>query len=82
MTPEERALLQRMAQTVEENNEILHGIRSSMRWARVWRVVYWTVIIGSAVGAYWFIQPYIDTLLGLYTNAQTNINTMKGILGS
>lgn len=82
MTPEERALLQRVAQTVEENNEILRGIRSSMRWARVWRVVYWTVIIGSAVGAYWFIQPYIDTLLSVYTDAQTNINNVKGILGS
>jgi hypothetical protein len=82
MTPEERALLQKVANTVEENNQILRSIWNSMRWARIWRVVYWTIIIGSAVGAYWFIQPYIDMLLNVYTDAQTNINSVKGILGS
>lgn len=82
MTPEERNLLQNIAQTVQENNEMLRAIRRSQRWATLWRAVYWTVIIGSAIGAYWIIQPYIDQLLGVYSGAQSNLDTVKGLLNS
>lgn len=82
MTPEERSLLQKIAQQVEENNEMLHSIRRAQKWATVWRAIYWIVIIGSAVGAYWIIQPYIDQLLGAYSSAQSNLDTVKGFLDS
>ncbi len=82
MTPEERSLLQKIAQQVEENNEMLHSIRRAQKWATVWRAIYWIVIIGSAVGAYWIIQPYIDQLLGAYSSAQSNLDTVKGLLNS
>ena len=82
MTPEERALLQRIARDVEENNEMLRAIRNAQKWATIWRAIYWTVIIGSAIGAYWIIQPYIDQLLGVYSGAQSNLDTVKEFLGS
>lgn len=82
MTPEERALLQNIAKNVEENNEMLHAIRRAQKWATVWRAIYWIVIVGSAVGAYWIIQPYIDQLLGVYSGAQSNLDTVKGFLDS
>lgn len=82
MTPEERNLLQRIAKNVDENNEMLHAIRRAQKWATVWRAIYWTVIIGSAIGAYWIIQPYIDQLLGVYSGAQSNLDTVKGFLDS
>ena len=80
MTPEERSLLYKMAEQVSENNSMLRSIRSSMRWASVWRAVYWTLIIGTSVGAYWFIQPYINQILGSYSGAQSNIESMKGLI--
>ncbi|MCX6703228.1 MAG: hypothetical protein NTV02_00865 [Candidatus Zambryskibacteria bacterium] len=82
MTPEERALLERIAATVEENNEILLAMRKAQRWASIWRAIYWTVIIGSSIGAYWIIQPYIDQILGVYSGAQSNLDTVKGLLNS
>lgn len=82
MTPEERALLNRIAQQVDENNDILHGIRSSMRWSKIWSAVYWTLIIGASLGAYWFIQPYINQLLDVYSGAQSNIDSVKGMIGN
>lgn len=82
MTPEERSLLQRIANTVEENNEMLHSIRRVQKWATIWRAIYWTIIIGSAIGAYWIIQPYIDQLLGVYSGAQSNLDTVRGFLNS
>ncbi len=62
MTPEERELLNRVAKMTEENNDMLHAIRRSMRWGTIMRTVYWVLIIGSAVGAFWIIQPYLDAL--------------------
>lgn len=82
MTPEEHSLLQRIANTVEENNEMLHFIRRVQKWSVIWRAVYWAVIIGSAVGAYWIIEPYIDQLLEIYSGAQSNLDTVKGLLNS
>ncbi|MDE1974950.1 MAG: hypothetical protein KGI49_00330 [Patescibacteria group bacterium] len=65
MTPEERALLERTAASVEENNKILRGLRRSNRTAIIMRVVYWIVIIVLSFGAYYLIQPYFDFLTSL-----------------
>ena len=82
MTPEEKVLLQRLAETVEENNDILKGMRRSMRIGRIFSFIYWAVIIGSAVGAYYLIQPYIDQLLSVYSGASNDLNNAKELLNS
>ena len=68
MSPEEKVILERTMKLSEENNRILHSIQRSMRIARIMRVVYWLFIIGSAVGAYYLIQPYVDSLVGIYSS--------------
>ncbi len=82
MTPEEREMLKRVYQMTEENNDMLVSMRRSMRLSRIWSIVYWTLIIGSAVGAYYFIQPYIDQILSIYTSASGDINSAKNLLNS
>lgn len=82
MTPEEREMLKRVYQMTEENNDMLVSMRRSMRLSRIWSIIYWTVIIGSAVGAYYFIEPYIDQILGIYGSASDDINNAKNILNS
>ncbi len=66
MNPEERELLKRSIKLTEENNVILHSIKRSMRFARIMSFVYWIFIVGSAIGAYYLIQPYVDSLLSFY----------------
>ncbi len=84
MSPEERELLKRSIALAEENNDILRSIQRSMRLARFMSILYWVFIIGSAVGAYYFIQPYLDTLMGVYGGTKDQINTagssMSGII--
>ncbi len=65
MTPEERSLLERTASLAEENNKILRSLRRSGRISLAMRIGYWAVIILLSFGAYYFIQPYIETLGGL-----------------
>jgi hypothetical protein len=64
MTPEERSLLERTAALVAENNVILRKMRRSSRWQMVFQIGYWVLIIALTFGAFYFIQPYIDSLTG------------------
>ncbi len=77
MDPESKKLLDATFALAEENNKMLHSMRRSMRMARIMSFVYWAFIIGSAVGAYYFVQPYIDQLLSVYTGATETINSIK-----
>ena len=64
-------LLERNIALSEENNKMLRRLQSNMRWGRFIHAVYWIIIIGSAFGAYYFLQPYIDQLLQIYGKVQT-----------
>ncbi len=62
----------RLEKLVKENNEILKGMRRSMRISRFFTVLYWVVIIGVGFGAYYFIQPFIEPFIetgkGIFQN--------------
>ena len=77
MSPEEHELLRRSISLAEENNEMLRGIRSSMRLARFMTLVYWVFIIGTALGAYYLVQPYWEQALRTYGVAQSRINEIN-----
>lgn len=46
----------------QENNELLHKLWRSVVWGRVAKVIYWVIIIGVAVGAFYFLQPYVSSI--------------------
>jgi hypothetical protein len=62
MTPEEHQLLTETRQLVEENAVILRGIQKHQRMTSAVKAVYWIVVIALSFGAYYLIQPYVNTL--------------------
>lgn len=66
MPPYEKQLLEKVAKQTEENNEMLRGIRAATRWQWVFFLVKWSFIIAVTLGAYYYIQPYLDTLWEVY----------------
>ncbi len=74
MQPEEKELLKKTLALEEENNDILRSMQRSMRLQRLMSFVYWIFIIGSAVGAYYLIQPYIEAITGAYGGAKDSIS--------
>jgi len=54
----------------EDNNKILHGMRRNARIARVWRIFYWLIILGTGVASYYYLQPYINSMTQAYKNIQ------------
>lgn len=66
MPPYEKQLLEKVAKLTEENNEMLRSIRAASRWQWTFFAVKWIFIIAVTLGAYYYIQPYLDTLWGVY----------------
>lgn len=79
MNPEEKEILQKTNDLAKENNKILKSIRRSNRWSTIFRLFYWLIIIGVSIGAFYFIQPYIDPLINAYKGIQTDINNIKSV---
>ena len=82
MTPEEKSLLERTYKLVEENNGMLRSIRRTNRFSVVLRIIYWVVIIGVSFGAFYLIQPYVNTLMSMYGQVSGNANTVQAASNS
>lgn len=74
--------LKETREIVERNHEILESIERSMFWRRVFTIVYWTIIIGIAVGLFYFLQPYVDRVFEAYSQFQGQLESIPGIGGS
>ncbi len=68
MDAEVKKMIEESLTLNRESNTILKGIRRAQRRAEIMKVIYWVIILGITFGAYYFIQPYIDSLLGYYGN--------------
>ncbi len=68
MDPESKKLLEDTLRLEQDNNKILHSMRRTMRFSSIMTFIYWIIIIGSAVGAYYYFQPYFNKILGVYNS--------------
>jgi len=66
MDPESKKLLEETLQLAQENNKMLHSMRRSLRWSRIMSIMYWVLIIGISIGAFYFLQPYVDQVVKMY----------------
>jgi hypothetical protein len=80
MEPEEKELLKKGVELAEENNKILHSIKRSLRISNIVRFIYWTFIIGSAVGAYYFVQPYFEEIYSIYGGSQLDFKSFNEMI--
>jgi len=74
--PEDKKLLEETYKLVSENNSMLRTVKRSMQISRVMSILYWVFIIGSAVGALYFIKPYLESIYGVYGGAKTDFNSI------
>lgn len=71
--------LEETREIVERNHEILQSIERTMFWRRVFSIVYWLIIIGVAVGLFYFLDPYIDRLWNAYSQIIEQLNSVPGV---
>ena len=75
MDQEERSLLEENLRMSRENNRLLIKVRSVQRWAQITRVVYWFLIIGISIGAFYFIEPFLSSLGNVYGIDTSNFDS-------
>ena len=79
MDSELKQLLEKTYSLVEENNKILHKMRHAQKVASFMRIVYWLLIIGISIGAFYFLQPYVNKLEKLIGSTGISIDQLKGL---
>jgi len=73
MQPEEKEMLKKSLELSQDNNKMLHAIRRGMFWGRIMRIIYWVVIIGAAIGAYYYIEPYLNGAIDAYGDVKGDL---------
>lgn len=68
MDSESKKLLEETFELAKENNEMLHKVRRNQKWATWFHALKVLVIIGIALGAFYFLQPYIDGVVNFYSS--------------
>jgi len=80
MDPESKKLLEDSFRLAQENNQMLHSVRRSMRMARIMSILYWVIIIGASIGAFYVLQPYIDQAQKIIKDSSDTISGLKNVL--
>lgn len=65
---EKETSIERLTKLAEENNRMLRKLHRSLLIGRIFRIIYWVIIIGVAVGVFYFLQPYYEGALNFYDN--------------
>lgn len=72
-----REILEQNTKLLEQNNRILRKVHRNMRNTMIFRIFYWAVIIGSMFGIYYYMQPFISNITGVYTELITLPEKLK-----
>ncbi len=59
----DKEFLDRLMHLSEENNKMLHRLQRGMRISRYLRILYFIIIIGVSIGAFYYLQPVVDGFL-------------------
>ena len=64
---------ERLMKLVQENNKMLKKMRRGQTIDRVMRIVYWLILIGIAVGSFYYLQPWIQQMTEMYSSIVQSI---------
>ena len=64
----------RIQEMLEENTRMTRSLLNSYRLSSAISIIKWVIIIGFTLGAFYFIQPYLENILKLYGS----INSLTG----
>ena len=82
MDSDDKNLLEKTYEMEKENNHILKGIRNASRWSGFFKFITWVIIIGASLATYYFVQPYVDTLIKTYQSIQSDLSGVKNVINS
>ncbi len=59
--------IDRILALAEENNAYIRKVRSVQKTSQMMKAIYWVIIGVFVLGGFYFVQPYLNTLMSLYS---------------
>ncbi|MFA6476578.1 MAG: hypothetical protein WCV68_04195 [Candidatus Paceibacterota bacterium] len=83
MDEETKELLRTDVELSKENNKLLHELVWYQKWARGLNIVKWVIVVGTTLGALYYVEPMLASLIGTYSEllngvSETSINSLPG----
>lgn len=82
MDSETKELLKANLELSKENNVLLKKIRKVQKRIQMTKTVYWVIVILVALGAYYYVKPYVGRVESLYNQAATNLEEFTNFSSS
>lgn len=70
-----KKLLNETYRISQENHILLKKIDRRQRYSTYWRVLLFILAVGSALGVYYYFQPYVDQVIDIYDQAQSTFSS-------
>jgi len=64
--PEDKKLLKETFELAKENNKLLRKVRGVQKWQAFWSVFRVIIILGIALGAAYYLEPYMEKIITLF----------------
>lgn len=77
MEPNIDARLKSIEEKLDKNQELLNRIRRVQRNGQLFKIFYWVLIILATFGAFYYIQPYLNSLVETYTGIKDTQNSIQ-----
>ncbi len=74
MDLQEKELIEETLEVSKENNKMLKKIWRDVKYKRFITFAYWMVVIGLAFGAYYYIQPILESVGAGYGDISEGIS--------
>ena len=75
MDAEDKRKLENILHITEETNLYVKKIRSTQKTAQIFKIIYLVLIVGLMFGSFYFVEPYLGSLLSVYSG---NLSGLKG----
>ncbi len=63
---DDKETLARILELTEDTNKMTRKMRRAQKLANFWSIIYWIIIVSLSIGAFYYIQPFIDGFIHAY----------------
>ena len=77
--------LKQILELTQDNNKMLHKIRNVQKREAIFRAIKLLVIIGFSVASFYYVEPYLNKMLGLLSSVsgiEQKLNSSSLNIGS
>ncbi|MES2930986.1 MAG: hypothetical protein V4665_04370 [Patescibacteria group bacterium] len=66
----------------EKNNAMLTKLVRAQKRALIYRIIYWAILIFSALGLFYFLKPYASSLFNVYSGGVSDFSQIQNLFDS